>query len=160
MRFLIASIAVALCGCLFGCTMTEQSAPELIGPSEFATSIVVSAAPDLLPTDGRSQALVTIQASDAQAAALRNLSLRIDTRVGGTIVDFGTLSARSVVTDASGRARLVYTAPLIVTDTDTGAIVDIGVTPAGTNFANAVTRTVSIRLVPPGVVVPPDGGQP
>ena len=42
---------------------------------------------------------------------MRNLTLRTETRVGGTPVDFGTLSARSVVTGSDGKATLVYTAP-------------------------------------------------
>ncbi len=37
--------------------------------------------------------------------------MRTETRVGGTPVDFGTLSARNVVTGSDGRATLVYTAP-------------------------------------------------
>jgi PKD repeat protein len=152
---------LALCAALAAsCTMKNQEAPPLTGPSEFSTSISVGATPDVLPTDGGSQALVTITAFDANGAPLRNVSLRTEINVNGTAADFGTLSARNVVTDANGRATLVYTAPLIQGGVDTGTIVNIGVTPVGTNFANAVTRTTSIRLVPTGVVIPPDGLQP
>ena len=142
------------------CTMKNQEAPPLTGPSEFGTSINVSVSPDVLPTDGGSQALVTVTAFDANGSPLRNVSLRSEIRVNGTIADFGSLSARNIVTDSAGRAMLVYTAPLVQGGVDTGTIVDIGVTPSGTNFANAVTRTASIRLVPPGVIVAPDGLQP
>ena len=140
--------------------MKEQEAPPLTGPSEFSTSISVAATPDVLLTDGGSQALVAITARDATGAPLRQVSLRAEIRVSGTPIDFGTLSARNLVTDSAGRATLVYTAPLITGGLDTGTLVDIGVTPVGTNFANAVTRTTSIRLVPPGVVIAPDGLQP
>lgn len=162
MKVITKSTAIlAMCVALAAsCTMKDQGAPPLTGPSEFSTSISVGATPDVLPTDGGSQALVTITAHDANGAPLRNVSLRAEIRVNGTPADFGTLSARNVVTDSAGRATLVYTAPLIQGGVDNGTVVDIGVTPMSTNFANAVTRTTSIRLVPPGVVIPPDGLQP
>ena len=141
------------------CTMSKQEAPPLTGPSEFGTSITVGATPDVLPTDGGSQSLVTITAFDSNGSPLRNVTLRSEIQVNGVLADFGTLSARNVVTDSSGRASVVYTAPLIQGGVDTGTVVDIGVTPMGSNYANAVTRTTSIRLVPSGVVVPPDGLQ-
>ena len=44
--------------------------------------------------------------------ALRNLSLRAEISVNGFCVsDFGTLSARNLVTDGTGRASAIYTAP-------------------------------------------------
>lgn len=155
------STILAMCAALAtSCTMKDQDAPPLTGPSEFSTSISVAATPDVLMTDGGSQALVTVTAHDATGTPLRNVSLRAEIRVSGTPTDFGTLSARNVVTDSAGRATLVYTAPLIQGGLDTGTIVEIGVTPIGTNVANAVTRTTSLRLVPPGVVIAPDGLQP
>lgn len=130
------------------CVLKEEEAPPLTGPSEFSTSITVGALPDILPTDGRSKSLITVTAHDAQGIPLRNLSMRADTLLNGLSADLGSLSARSVVTDASGRATLAYTAPAIDGELDTGTRVEIGITPAGTNFANAVTRTTTIRLVP------------
>ncbi|HXG56965.1 MAG TPA: PKD domain-containing protein, partial [Vicinamibacterales bacterium] len=91
---------------------------------------------------------------------LRNLSLRTEIIVNGTPTDFGTLSARNVVTDAAGRATVVYTAPAISGGVDTGLLVQIAAMPIGSDFANAVPRTATIRLVPTGVVVPPDGLSP
>jgi PKD repeat protein len=89
------------------------------------------------------------------------VSLRAEIRVGGITADFGTLSARSVVTGTDGRATLVYTAPLAPSvGVDTGTIVDISVTPIGSDFNNATARVAAIRLVPPGLVVPPDGLKP
>ena len=161
MKVITTRTILAVCAAVAAaCTMKNQEAPPLTGPSEFSTSISVGATPDILPSDGGSQALVTITAYDASGAPLRNVSLRTEINVNGTAADFGSLSARNVVTDANGRATVVYTAPLIQGGVDTGTIVNIGVTPVGTNFANAVTRTTSIRLVPTGVVIPPDGLQP
>ena len=65
----------------------------------------------MLPQDGASQSFITVTARDANSQPMRNLTMRTETRVGGTPVDFGVLSARSVVTGNDGRATLVYTAP-------------------------------------------------
>lgn len=144
------------------CTMKSQEAPPLTGPSEFGTSITISVSPDVLTQDGASQSLVTITARDSNGAPLRSLSLRAEISVNGVRADFGTLSARNLVTDSAGRATLVYTAPTAGTGpgVDTGTVVDILVTPIGSDYGNATPRLASIRLVPPGIIVPPDGLQP
>jgi PKD repeat protein len=55
----------------------------------------------------------------------------------------------------------VYTAPAAPpVTTDDFTVVDIVVTPIGSDFNNTALRAASIRLVPPGVVIPPDGLMP
>ncbi|CAN5720161.1 hypothetical protein BH18ACI5_BH18ACI5_21880 [soil metagenome] len=142
------------------CTMKNQEAPPLTGPSEFGTSITVAVSPDVLQTDGGSQSVVTITARGTDGQPLRNLSLRAEIQVDGTTADFGTLSARNVVTDTQGKATVVYTAPAISGGVDTGLRVDIAATPIGSNYGDNVARSATIRLVPTGIVVPPDGLQP
>ena len=100
---------------------------------------------------------MTVTARDANSQPVRNLTLRAEIRVGGTAVDFGSLSARSIVTANDGRATLVYTAPSApAVGVDNGTVVDIVITPVGADFNNSTSRGASIRLVPPGVVIPPD----
>lgn len=141
--------------------MKKQEAPDLAGPSEFSTSIVVTITPDVLSQDGASQSIITITARDANGQPVRNLALRVEIRVNGTITDFGSLSARTVVTGSDGRATLVYTAPPTTSPAvDPITVVDIAVVPIGDNFLNSATRFASVRLVPPGVIIPPDGLQP
>ncbi len=142
--------------------MKSQEAPPLSGPSEFGTSVTLTASPDAINQDGGSQSVITITTRDSNGNPLRNVSLRTDIFVNGVHTDFGSLSARSVVTDANGRATLVYTAPAAPAgpSVDTGTTVDIVATPLGTNFANETPRLVTIRLLPTGVVAPPDGLQP
>src|SRR5262247_3658869 len=94
-----------------GCTVHKQETPDLAGPSELGTAISIQASPDTLTQDGASQSVVTISARDNNGAPLRSLSLRTDIAVNGVLADFGTLSARNVVTDASGRATVIFTAP-------------------------------------------------
>jgi PKD repeat protein len=142
----------------FACTMKSQEEPPLAGPSEFGQAISVSVSPDVLTQDGASQSLVTVTARDANGGPIRNLSLRGEIVVGGVSADFGSLSARNVVTGADGRAAFVYTAPpAAMVAVDEFTIVNIFVTPIGTNFDNSSSRSASIRLVPPGMVIPPDG---
>lgn len=144
-----------------GCTMKKQEAPEFTGPSEFGTSVVVGVSPDHLTQDGASQSVVTVTARDASGGPVRNAAMRAEIRVSGVVTDFGSLSARSIVTGADGRATFVYTAPPAPSPAvDNFTIVDIAVTPVGSDFANSVTRIASVRLVPPGIVIPPDGLDP
>ena len=130
------------------CTLNEQPAPPLTGPSESAVSLTVTATPDVIPSDGRSQSSIAVTARDAYGQPIRNLTVRTETLVNKVIVEFGKLSSRTVLTDSSGRATLTYTAPAIDGELDTGTLVEIGATPVGSNFANAVMRTATIRLVP------------
>ena len=140
-----------------GCTVKKQETPGLTGPSEFSTAITIQASPDLVAQDGASQSLVTFTARDQNGQPLRNQPLRVDLRVGGVPVDFGTLSARSIVTDANGRATVTYTAPPAPGTSVPATDVQIVVTPTGTDFQNDVGRSATIRVVPTGTVVPPRG---
>lgn len=140
------------------CTMKDQEAPPITGPSEFGTSVTISATPDVLQQDGASQAAVAITVRDAAGQPLAGVPLRAEIRVNGQAVDFGSLSARSIVSGPDGRATLVYTAPNVPANVE--SLVDIAVTPIGSNFQNATIRTTSIRLVPTGVVSPPSGLNP
>jgi PKD repeat protein len=138
------------------CTTHKQETPSLTGPSGLGTSLTITVSPDVLTQDGASQSLVQIQAYDSNGQPLRNKSLRVEIAVDGSITDFGTLSARNVVTDNNGRASVVYTAPPApVFSNITNTTVQIVVTPAESDSANSTSRFVNIRLTPPGVVGPP-----
>ena len=116
--------------------MKNQEAPPLMGPSEFGTSVTVTVSPDVLSLDGASQSLVTITVRDPNGKPVRNLSLRAEISIGGVRADFGSLSARNVVTGSDGRATLVYTAPGAPNgpSEDPNTLVDILVTPIGTDY--------------------------
>ena len=137
------------------CTTRERDTPPLSGPSELSTSIAITVSPDVIIQDGASQSLVTITARDVNGQPLRNLPLRAEIAVNGVLVDFGTLSARSLVTDANGRAQLTFTAPAPPGGPAPATDVQILVTPTGTDFANALPRSVTVRVVPSGTTVPP-----
>jgi PKD repeat protein len=136
LKSMVFLVSVALMG---GCTMKEQEPPPFAGPSEFGQSVNVAVSPDSLQQDGASQSLITVTVRDANGQPMRNVTLRVETSVGGTFADFGSLSARSIVTGADGRATVVYTAPAAPpVAVDDFTIVEIGATPIGTDFNNAV----------------------
>jgi PKD repeat protein len=132
------------------CTMTDASAPPLAGPSEMSLSLTVTANPDVLSLDGASQALITIEARDANGQLAPNVPLRVEILADGQEIDFGSLSARTVVTNANGRATVTYTAPSCCG----GSIptLQIGVTPTGTDASMHVRRVVQVRLQQPGTI--------
>lgn len=137
----------------------EPGAPS--GPSELGVSLTLTASPDTLPLDGAAQSLVRILARDAGGNVVSNLSLSLQIATSRGFEDFGQLSSRAPVTGPDGRVAVTYTAPLTSTNpsgaSDDGTTVTVWVTPVGQDYANATARTVTIRLVPSGTVIPPFG---
>jgi PKD repeat protein len=149
------SILAAACG-VAACTVHETPAPPLTGPSEFATSVTIVAVPDLVMRDGVSQATIVVTAKDPVGAPIRSLQLRLDMLVNGVMQDFGTLSTRTLFTNAEGRATAIYTAPPapglgVSTVTDRITVV---ATPVGNNAQAAQFTTADIRLVIPTTSTP------
>ncbi len=139
------------------CTVKETEAPDLAGPSELALALHVQAIPDVLVQDGQSQSTIQVEALGPDGRPVRSLAVKLDVLADGIIVDFGTLSTKLVVTGEDGRARLTYTAPpKPFESTGFGTIVTILATPISGDFRGAVSRQVDIRLMPPGVILPPN----
>jgi len=133
-----------------GCTMTNIEPPPLAGPSEMNLSLAITANPDTLSLDGSSQTLITIEARDTNGQLAPNVPLRVAILADGQVIDFGTLSARTLVTGSNGRATFTYTAPPFLD----GPIprLQLSVTPTGTDAAAHIDRVVTVRLVPPGSI--------
>ena len=158
-----AAVALALLASA-GCTIKNTEAPPLTGPSGLALTLNVNATPDSISQDGGSQSSVKVTAIGPDGQPVVGLPLRLDMIVGGVAQDFGTLSARSVVTNNAGVATAIFTAPPSppngVFGTCSGLpgnCVSIVATPTSTNFATANPEQVQIRLVPTGVILPPAG---
>ena len=155
-RTRVAPIALGVALMAGGCTVHKTEVPALTGPSGLGQGINIVISPDVLSQDGASQSLVTITATDNNGQPARNVQLRVDISVGGAITDFGRLSAKNVVTDSTGHATVIYTAPPPPAVTlANGTKVDIQVTPIDGNFDNSNPRVASILLVPPGIVTGP-----
>lgn len=153
MKSIVTLSAIAALGvALVGCTTKKTEPPAPSGPSEFATSIQITASPDVLSQDGQSESQITVIARDPNNQPLRNLALRADIVVGGTVVDFGSLSQKHIATGSDGRATIVYRAPAPVDNVDRNTMVSIQITPSSGDAAGTTARSVSIRLVPTGTV--------
>ena len=137
------------------CAITDTPQPPLAGPSEMALSLAVTANPEVLSLDGASQSTIEVIARDHNGQPKSGVLLRAEIAADGVLVDYGSLSARTRVTDGSGRATFTYTAPPLVG----GPIpqLNISVTPEGREFGDAsahIRRLIEIRLIPPGVITP------
>ena len=160
-RGLIRVVTGALLTSVVACTVHKQETPSLTGPSEFAKSITLSVNPDVLSQDGQSQSVVSVDARDSNGQPLRNVPLRADVAVNGTVTtSLGQLSARSLVTDSNGHASVVYTAPTLPPGLPIAAgMIQILVTPQEGDFGNSTPRAVTLNLVvPPGVGGPVPSG--
>ena len=144
------------------CTVHQDKTPALVGPSELALALSVTATPDSVALDG-SQSAVVVEARDANGGPRVGLPLRLDILVGGTFEDCGQLSSRNVVTGQDGRATSVFTAPSMPLPFPNclnfvpGNSVTIMASPTGADASTSTPRTATIRMVPPGsvTILPP-----
>lgn len=157
MRKIVIIISAVLVSLASGCTTKKTAPPPLTGPSEFALRLALQSIPDSILQDGASQAAIQIEATGVDGRPVRALPLRIETELNGTLQDHGTLSARTAVTGDDGRARIVYTAPPRPAESIGGVVVvTFVVTPITTDHQGVEPRRVELRLVPPGVILPPN----
>src|SRR5262245_59754750 len=98
MKALLRCAAIDAFAFAAACTVHGTAVTNLAGPSEFSLSIGVSATPDVINQDGFSQSSIVVVARDANGKAKAGLSVRLETLVGGSLQDFGMLSARTAVT--------------------------------------------------------------
>src|SRR5436190_3252658 len=162
MKGLLSSAILAAAVALAGCTVHQTEAPGLSGPSGLALTIRVAALPDSISQDGGSQSSIQVTAIGPDGQPKNAVPVRVDMFVNGVGQDYGTLSARSLVTNSSGVANVVYTAPPPPTAGIFGTCkglpgncVEIIATPSGLGFETASPESVMIRLVPTGVILPP-----
>jgi PKD repeat protein len=147
---------LALAALSVACSVQDTTIPQLAGPSELALRVALQAIPDSILQDGFSQAAIQIEATGGDGRPARNLTLRIQTEVGGVLADFGTLSTKTAVTGDDGRARVTYTSPpRPVSQVEPTTVVTFRVEPVGTDYRGEVARTVDLRLVVPGIIQPP-----
>lgn len=156
-----AAVALALLATA-GCTVKNTEPPPLTGPSGLALTLTVSAIPDSISQNGGDQSAIKITAIGPDGKPVAALPMRVDMLVNGVPQDFGTLSARTVVTNSDGVASVVFTAPpsppnglFGSCNGLPGTCVSIVATATGTNFDTANPQSVQIRLVPPGIILPP-----
>src|SRR5512138_269318 len=135
-------VAVAACGVLAlvsGCTVSNQDAPNFVGPSGAGLSMTLKAQPEILPRDGVSMSTISVEASAADGNGVVKPLANAVLVIGASA---GTVSAEQVRTDTNGRATFIYTAPGANQDVSQ---VTVFVTPLqGGDITN--THAESIRL--------------
>jgi len=147
----LAALAV-LTVAVAACTTKKTEPPPLSGPSGFGTALAITASPSVLSQDGHSTSQIVVQAYDGNNQPIRNLGLRADIWVNGTVTDFGQLSQKTASTGSDGRATFVYTAPAAVDNVDRQTVVSIAVTPVSGDARGDTPRQVDIRVVPTGTI--------
>jgi len=172
MRFATARGAalLAVVATMAACTVDDTNTPPLTGPSQLATTLRVTATPANLSfgpnaaTPG-DQSVISVSAIGADGRNLSNFSVRLSMLINGVPQDFGRLDQRVIVTRADGSpATTVFTAPPAPTNgvitnncggSTLGTCMSIVATPDSNNFGTVSPESVQIRLVPPGVILPP-----
>jgi PKD repeat protein len=140
-RAAVAALAVLA---LSACTVAKQEAPALAGPSGFALSLSVTAAPQILPRDGSSMATIVIVVRDASGAPKANQRLLVQANAG-------SLNVSEVNTDSNGAASVLFIAPGL---NDRVSSVTVMVIPVeGGDIANTNSRSVRISVVGPAVPI-------
>jgi PKD repeat protein len=139
---------------LTGCTLNNQDAPDLSGPSGLSLSMSVSAAPDHLMQDGSSQAVVTATVRDAQGAPVSGLGINwaVSTSDGTQLEPVTQFS----VTNAQGQALTRVTAPPPPTQVPASPLkLRVSAQAQGTDASVSAPGfernkiTVEVELVPP-----------
>jgi PKD repeat protein len=161
-HFLIALVLFVLAAAATACKLKDDApvpidGPALVGPSELALSLALSASPDVVSQDGKSQSVLTVIARGPNAEPKAGVALRLTMKIGDSDIDYGTLSSKALSTNSAGMASAIYTAPAAPPPTvsnDTTLVIEV--IPVGLDFANTTERRVSLRLVRPGVIVAPN----
>src|SRR5262245_37471859 len=125
-----------------GCTLDKQGPGQFFAPSEFGTSVTMTASPDQLPRDGVSRSNVTLTVRNDKGEPMANQAVTLSLVSGPNTVQ---VSQNPVVTNSSGVATFTITAPSQTTPGPNS--ITIGATPVGANFDNAATRTLTIALI-------------
>ena len=149
--------ATALILGLSGCGLDEVKVPDLIGPSELALSIRLTAVPDILPADGLSTSVIqaTVRNQNGQPFGGREVFLAVADE-SGRFADIGTLEdSEGIVRDAgtgvivrtgtNGIAQAIYRAPAR-TDATANQSVTVQARPVGDDFNGQIYRSVRIEL--------------
>lgn len=150
------------------CTIKNTATPDLTGPSGLTRLLTVTASPGSINQNGSDYSTITITALK-EGKPDSGVAIRVDTKVNGVAVDFGTLTNRSLVTDSAGVATVMFIAPPappngIFTPCASsdlpGSCVTVVATETGTNFGTANSGSVLVRLMPTGVISPPPTATP
>lgn len=148
MRAGVMAAACCTLALVSGCTVSNQEAPNLIGPSGAGVSMTLKAQPEVLPRDGVSTSVISIEARGASETGEVKPFASQTLALSATA---GKVSGPQVVTDANGRASFIYTAPGPNEDVSQ---VTVFVTPLqGGDTANVHSQSIRLVVVGPSVPI-------
>jgi PKD repeat protein len=139
-----------------GCSVGEQSAPPLSGPSSLGLSVTLAATPDRMVRDGTSKSTISAVVHDATGKPVAGLPLEwaVTPSDNKTFIE---PSWRFSTTDANGTTTVQITAPAPPTELPPSPLVlTVTATPLSTDTGNAVPRLVTVQLVSPDGTLPPN----
>ena len=143
LRVMAALCAVAVLG---GCTVKDQPAPGLGGPSGFGLSLGLTASPDIIQRDGTSTSRIAVVARDESGAAVQRQVI--------LTTDAGRLSSNSdsvtTTTDVNRPVTVDFIAP---NRNESVEVVTIRASAVGSDYANSREASLNIRVLGPGVPV-------
>jgi PKD domain len=167
----LATLGVGLALASAACVVNSTDVPSLTGPSEMGLSFGLTASPDTITQDGASQSRIVLSAFDPSGKPAPGVAFRLDLIVDGAFSEFGTLSARTLLTGSDGKATAVYTAPPVMpkygffdlcspslfTYALPNNCVKVIATSVGTGYTSGnINKTVDVHLVPPASTRNPD----
>lgn len=140
-------LRVVAAGCTLalvaGCTVSNQEAPSLAGPSGFGLVVSMTATPEVLPRDGVSKSIINVDVR-SQEKPFANGRLILT-------ADAGTLSASEVTTDGNGHVTFTFTAPGL---NENVLQATIFVTPVQNgDLANARSDSIRVAVLGPEIPV-------
>lgn len=151
MRSPLRIIGVLGLAAVTACTTKSAEAPPLSGPSGLATTILMTADKDILTQNGLDEAVITVTAIGPNGET-KSVNLRAQILVDFVPQDYGTLSTKSLTTPSVIRYRAP--AASTIAGAQIAQSVQVSVTPIGDDFNGQVSRTIELRLVPPGIILP------
>jgi len=140
--------AVAVLG---GCTVKDQPAPGLGGPSGFGLSLGLTASPDIIQRDGTSTSRIAVVARDESGAAVqRQVILTTDAGRLSSNSDSVTTTTVTTTTDVNRPVTVDFIAP---NRNESVEVVTIRASTVGSDYANSREASLNIRVLGPGVPV-------
>ena len=146
-------VMAALCAMavLGGCTVQDQPAPGLAGPSGFGLSLGLTASPDVIQRDGTSISRIAVVARDESGAAVqRQVILTTDAGRLSSNSDSVTTTTVTTTTDVNRPATVDFIAP---NRNESVEVVTIRASAVGSDYANSREASLNIRVLGPGVPV-------
>ena len=148
LRVMAALCAVAVLG---GCTVKDQPAPGLGGPSGFGLSLGLTASPDIIQRDGTSTSRIAVVARDESGAAVqRQVILTTDAGRLSSNSDSVTTTTVTTTTDVNRPVTVDFIAP---NRNESVEVVTIRASAVGSDYANSREASLNIRVLGPGVPV-------